>query len=117
MNILIKGSLFVCLILWSVTSYGQSTVSGEVTDMKCYLASGASGPDHAKCAKSCAKAGQPIGLLTDGGELYLLSIGKDKSQFETLVELAGENVEVTGEVSERNGVNLLVVGTAKKSGS
>jgi len=63
MNIFIKGSLIVCLILWSVTSYGQSTVSGEVTDMKCYLASGASGPDHAKFAKSCAKAGQPIGLL------------------------------------------------------
>ncbi len=117
MNILIKGSLFVCLILWSVTSYGQSTVSGEVTDMKCYLASGASGPDHAKCAKSCAKAGQPIGLLTADGDLYLLGIGKDKSQFETLKELAGENVEVSGKVSEKNGVNLLVVGTAKKSGS
>ena len=117
MNILIKGSLLVCIILWSTTSHGQSTVSGEVTDMKCYLANGASGPDHAKCAKACAKAGQPIGLLTANGDLYLLAIGEDKSQFETLKELAGENVEVSGKVSEKNGMNLLVVGTAKKSGS
>lgn len=107
----------VGLMVWSATSYGQSTVKGEVTDMKCYLASGAMGADHAKCAKACAKSGQPIGLLTDGGELYLLAIGKDKTQFETLVELAGENVEVSGEVSEKNGLNLLIVSSAKKSGS
>ena len=35
-------------------------VKGEVLDMACYVSHGAKGPDHAACAKRCAKGGQPI---------------------------------------------------------
>ena len=114
MNIL-KGFLVLGLILWTTTSYGQSTVSGEVADLKCYLSGGALGPDHASCAKGCLKSGQPMGLVTKDGKVYLLGIGKDKAQYESLKELAGENVEVSGELSEKNGMNFLLVGTARKS--
>jgi len=115
MNSLIKGTLLLGLILWSATSFAQSTVTGEVTDIKCYLASGASGPDHAKCAASCLTAGQPMGLLTSDGKLFILGIGKDQAQYESLKQLAGEQAEVTGKVSEKDGMNMLVVEAAKKS--
>ena len=116
MNSIFKGILLVGLIFWSTSSFAQSTVTGEVTDVKCYLASGATGPDHAKCAQGCLKAGQPMGLLTSDGKLYILGIGKDKSQYESLKELAGQQAEVTGKASEKSGMNLLVVEAAQKQG-
>ena len=114
MNGLLKGTLFLGLILWSATSFAQSTVTGEVTDVKCYLASGASGPDHAKCAAACLKSGQPMGLLTSDGKLYILGIGKDKEQYESLKAMAGQQAEVTGKASEKDGMNMLVVEAATK---
>ncbi len=114
MNSLIKGTLFLGLMVWSTTSFAQSTVTGEVTDVKCYLASGATGEGHAKCATACIKSGQPMGLLTDDGKLFILGIGKDKTQYESLKELAGQKAEVTGQASEKDGVNILVVEAAEK---
>jgi len=115
MNTLLKSILLVGLFFWSATSYAQSTVTGEVTDVKCYLASGAKGADHAKCATACIKSGQPMGLLTDDGKLYILGIGKDKAQYESLKEIAGQKAEVSGKASEKDGMSMLVVETAKKS--
>jgi hypothetical protein len=115
MNTLFKAALVLGLFVWTTTSYGQSTVTGEVADLKCYLGSGALGPDHAKCAKSCISAGQPMGLVTTDGKVYLLGIGKDKSQYESLKELAGESVEVSGKVSQKDGLNIVVVESARKS--
>ena len=90
---------------------------GEVLDLSCYLKSGAKGPDHAQCAKSCVKSGQPMGLLTADGKVLLLASGEDKEKIETLKDLAGEMVEVKGAVSERDGISMLVVSDAKKAGS
>jgi hypothetical protein len=43
-----------------------------------------------------------------------LGIGKDKSQYESLKDLAGAEAEVSGTASEKDGVNMLVVETAKE---
>ncbi len=115
MNTLLKGVFFIALICWSSSGFAQSTVTGEVTDVKCYLASGAIGSDHAKCAMACLSSGQPMGLLTAEGTLYILGIGKDKTQYESLKKLAGQQAEVTGKASEKDGMNMLVVETARKS--
>ena len=45
MKTLFKGILTAGLFLCATVSYGQSTVTGEVADLKCYLGSGALGPD------------------------------------------------------------------------
>ena len=37
---------------------------GEIIDIACYVPNGAKGAGHAECAKKCAQAGQPLGLLT-----------------------------------------------------
>ena len=76
---------------------GQMTVRGEVLDMACYIAHEAKGPDHAGCAKRCAKGGQPMGLLAEDGTVYLLYAShEDGSAFEKTKEHAGQNVEITG---------------------
>ena len=53
---------------------------GEVVDLNCYVTRGAKGLDHAGCAKSCVKNGQPMGLLTDDGTLVLLAKDNKKKE-------------------------------------
>ncbi|MEM7372988.1 MAG: hypothetical protein AAF587_30480 [Bacteroidota bacterium] len=92
------------------------TWKGEVIDMNCYLTKGSKGLKHAKCAKSCVKGGQPMGLLTEDGTLFL--IGKDNKQpdvFESLKDKAGEEVKVSGKLAERDGMKMLIVSKKEES--
>ncbi|MDP9169523.1 MAG: hypothetical protein M3N54_02795, partial [Acidobacteriota bacterium] len=50
----------------------EVTVAGEIVDLSCYLQLGKHGDKHASCGKKCIIAGQPIGLVTKAGALYLL---------------------------------------------
>jgi hypothetical protein len=52
-----------------------ASVTGEVIDMACYFDDGASGPDHAVCARMCIASGLPVGLKGKDGKIYVL-IGK-----------------------------------------
>jgi hypothetical protein len=91
--------------------------TGEVVDLACYVSSGAHGADHAGCAKSCVKNGQPMGLLTDDGTLVLLSADhKDGAPYEALKDLAGEMAEVRGALAEKDGMKVVTVTGAKAAG-
>ena len=68
---------------WSATTLGASvdgkpnagstkTVVGEIVDFSCYLQVGKHGDKHRDCAQKCFRNGQPIGLLTEDGGLYML---------------------------------------------
>jgi len=93
----------------------EVTVKGEVLDMACYLAHEAKGPDHQKCALKCAQMGQPIGLLTGDGKVYLLVADHaDQSAFEQAKTLAGQQVTISGPVAGRNGMEALTVHTVSK---
>ena len=46
------------------------TLEGELVDIRCYSAMGAKGEEHEMCANACAKAGDPVGILTKDGKLY-----------------------------------------------
>lgn len=93
----------------------QTTWVGEVVDLNCYITRGAKGPDHASCAKGCAKGGQPMGLLTDDGTLVLLSKDNNsKDAFESVKEMAGEKASIEGTLSERDGMKMLIVQAAQK---
>jgi hypothetical protein len=48
------------------------TLVGEIVDYSCYLQLGKHGTKHRDCGQKCLKNGQPIGLLTKDGKLYLL---------------------------------------------
>jgi len=93
---------------------GAFSAEGEIVDLACYVSREARGADHAGCAKSCVKNGQPMGLLTDDGTLYLLYAShKDGAPFEAAKELAGDMVSVSGTLSTTAGVKGIEVQAVK----
>ena len=45
---------------------------GEIIDVSCYLQLGKHGEKHRSCGQKCAQNGQPVGLLTRDGTVYIL---------------------------------------------
>ncbi len=106
--------LFVTLASFTYKKVDTKTVIGEILDMKCYMTSGAHGEGHKDCAAMCLKGGAPMGILADDGKVYLLIEGKnDSGAFEEAKKHAGETVTVTGTLSEKNGVQALIVTEVK----
>ncbi len=92
-----------------------ATLSGEVLDMSCYMNHEGKGPKHAKCAKSCALKGSPIGLLTADGQVYLFTEDHAKTkEYAKARELAAEQVKVTGTIAKKGGVQALSVQSIEK---
>ena len=112
----ITFSLFLLITLasFNYVKFETKTVTGEILDMKCYMTSGAHGPEHKDCAATCVKGGSPMGILADDGKVYLLVEGKDgAAAFEEAKKYAGEMVTLTGTLSEKNGVQALIVTEVK----
>ena len=110
--------LAIIFCVASLTSFGQdkkpTTISGEVLDMACYSASGASGEGHKSCATACIKGGSPMGVLTSDGKVYLLVENHDKKDaYAEAQKHAGEQITATGTLSDRGGLNALVVDEVK----
>jgi hypothetical protein len=96
----------------------STTVQGEIVDMGCYLGHGAKGAKHKACATKCIAGGMPMGLLTDDGELYLLTMNHDNHDpFDAAKQMAAETVRVTGPVHERDGMLSLEVTAVEKAGA
>jgi hypothetical protein len=105
--------LFIGLASFAYVRFEDKTVTGEILDMKCYMSAGKHGPDHKECAAMCLKGGSPMGILADDGKVYLLIAGKDEAPFEEAKNHGGETVTVTGTLSEKNGVQALIVSEVK----
>src|ERR1043166_9605061 len=106
--------LLVALASFNYGLFETKTVTGEILDMKCYMTSGTHGLEHKECAAMCVKGGSPMGILADDGKVYLLIEGKDgAAAFEEAKKYAGETVTVTGTLSEKNGVQALIVTEVK----
>ena len=45
---------------------------GEIVDFSCYIQLGKHGEKHRSCGQKCVQNGQPIGLLTQDGSLYMI---------------------------------------------
>ena len=108
------GILFLCFQSFLFKNGDPKTVTGEILDMKCYMASGAHGDGHKQCAATCIKAGSPMGILTDDGKVYLLiADSKDSDPYDDAKKFAGEKVTLTGTISEKNGVQAIIVSEVK----
>lgn len=102
------------LLLWSAaTARADDMLSGEVLDLACYIAKGAKGPSHTRCAATCAEHGMPLGLLTGDGKVYILypKHGAEEG-FEQVKKLAGQNAKVTGTVQQKDALLGLEVHAA-----
>jgi len=112
---------------WSSTTVGaavegkanpakEATLVGEIVDFSCYLQIGKHGEKHRSCAQKCFNQGQPIGLLTKDGSLYMLMEEEHDPRRDGLTnfrqvagEHAGHIMEVTGTESEHAGYKALYV--------
>jgi hypothetical protein len=94
-----------------------ASVTGEVIDMACYFDDGASGPDHAACARMCIASGLPVGLMAKDGTIYVL-IGKQEppspqpaakheSLNAQLAPYAAKIVTISGTIVSKRGVNVI----------
>src|SRR5689334_4463302 len=77
--VLISISVTALMMKWSEHRHSafagaqEILVTGEVLDMTCYIASNLSGPGHAECARVCIRSGEPAGIKTREGKVYLLT--------------------------------------------
>jgi hypothetical protein len=89
-------------------------VKGEVVDLWCYLEGGDHGAEHKACAISCAKAGNPIGLVTEKGEIYVMMGIKDHQPGkDVLIEKMAETVTVEGTLVKKGGTQVIYVSAVK----
>lgn len=94
------------------------TITGEVVDVSCFLQLGKRGEAHVACGQKCVRNGQPIGVLTDGGDLYLVIPEEHHprrdgqvSIKERFAELMAKRVRVSGMVSSYHDYHAVFVRT------
>ena len=97
----------------------STTLKGEVVDVSCYLAHGEKGmgEGHKSCAEACAKAGSPLGILSNG-KLYVSVMPDDHSAGPNakLMDHIGHQVEATGMIRSHAGVNGFMITEVKMAG-
>lgn len=97
------------------------TVKGQVVDMSCYkMDKSNTGVDHKMpkgdtkdCAIGCAKAGQPLAVLTSDGKVYQIAGGLSANKNEKLVPHVGHTVEITGDVMDHGGSMMITADSLK----
>jgi hypothetical protein len=89
----------------------DATVKGQIIDQSCYkMDKSNTGNDHKMpkgdtkdCAVGCAKAGRPLAILTSDGKVYEITGGLAAEKNAKLIAHISHIVEVTGDVSEKDG--------------
>jgi hypothetical protein len=118
---------------WSATTIGAAvdkkpnpgtmkTVTGEIVDFSCYLEVGKHGDKHRDCAQKCLRNGEPIGLVTQNGDLYMLMAEEHDPRRDGMsafrqaaIDHVAQIMQVTGTATSVNGFNALFVqGFVKK---
>jgi hypothetical protein len=97
------------------------TVKGQVVDMGCYKADKSNtGVDHKMpkgdtkdCAIACAKAGQPLALLTSDGKVYQIAGGLAADKNAKLIGHIAHTVEITGDVMDHGGSMMISADSLK----
>jgi len=93
------------------------TMSGEIIDLSCYMQLGKHGEKHVSCGKKCLTAGEPIGLLTKSGAVYLLMEeehdprrdGQITAFRKAATDHLGHIMEVTGTEASHGGYRAIFV--------
>ncbi len=97
----------------------QVSIKGWVLDSACAITKGLDKPISRDCALKCAKAGSPLVILTDDGNIYWPISGKTPSsgQNDRLLPFAGERVTATGKAYVRGGSHAIVLEKIQASDS
>lgn len=94
----------------------EASVTGEVIDLSCYLQLGKHGAAHAPCGSKCIAAGEPIGILTKSGEIYMAMAEEHDARRDgktTFRKMAADHfakvITVTGTTTTVNGIKTIYV--------
>jgi hypothetical protein len=101
----------VCLSLALDTRPEQVSINGWVLDSACAITKGLDKPISRDCALNCAKAGSPLVILSDDGNIYWPISDKTPSsgQNDRLLKFAGKRVTATGMAYVRGGSHAVVL--------
>jgi hypothetical protein len=106
--------------LFGTSSWAKTiTVKGQVVDEGCSLREmGQKGGDQKaaemdQCAIDCAKRGEPVALLTADGKVYRIAGGLAANNNAKLIAHMGHTVEITGDVTEKDGKVLIAASELK----
>jgi hypothetical protein len=91
------------------------TIKGQIVDEGCYkMDKSNTGVDHKMpkgdtkdCAIGCAKAGQPMAVLTSDGKVYEIAGGLAADKNAKIVPHVGHTVEITGDVMDHGGKMMI----------
>ena len=83
----------------------QTTLTGRIVDLHCYMTGQFPSADRAKCTADCITRGVPAALESDTG-LVLLGQGMN-SPSKTILPFAYQQVEATGKMFTRGNVKYL----------
>jgi len=87
------------------------TVKGELVDQTCYMKDRKNvGASHRECAETCAKKGQPLAVVTGDGRIYEVTGPLSAGNNAKLVPHLAHTVEITGDVSEKDGQMTIAAG-------
>ena len=97
------------------------TVKGQIVDQGCYkMDKSNTGVDHKMpkgdgkdCAVSCAKLGRPMALLTSDGKVYEIAGGLAAEKNAKIIAHVSHTVEVTGDVTEKEGKMMIAADSLK----
>ena len=99
------------------------TAVGEIVEFSCYLQLGKHGEKHRACGQKCINSGQPVGLLTADGTLYMVMEeehdprrdGATSDFRKAAAEHTAHVMEVTGTLASVRGYQAIYVqGYVKK---
>jgi hypothetical protein len=93
------------------------TVKGKVVDEGCSMKTmdNKSAKEMDDCALMCAKAGEPLALLTADGKVYRIGGGLAANKNAKLIAHLGHTVEITGDVSDKDGKVVIAADALKMS--
>ena len=110
-SIAISVCVFAVLMAAGSDAGKSVTVNGYVLDSACAFTKGLTKPISAQCAQACAKAGSPLVILTDNGNIYwpIADTTPSAGQNGKLMPFAGERVTASGKVYARGGSTAIVI--------
>jgi len=81
---------------------------GEIVDFSCYIQLGKHGEKHRSCGQKCVQNGQPIGLLTQDGSLYMLMPEEHDPRRDGSVDAKASAADHMGHIVTVNGTEASV---------
>ncbi|MBI4165534.1 MAG: hypothetical protein HY508_07355 [Acidobacteria bacterium] len=89
---------------------GKTKIVGEVIDTVCYVSHDSRGPEHAECARDCARQGISLGILEEKTGRVFISLPIDHSSPNAkLLDHVARRVEAVGTVYSKGGLRGIFV--------